>query len=198
MPPAKGAPYHHGELRPVLLAAAAEVIAEVGAGSMSLREVARRAGVSHTAAAYHFGDKIGLLTALAIEGFRHLTSALGETWEQTGDVLELGVAYVRFALAHPAFFDVMFRPDLHHLDDPELVAAKRRARMLLTPQPHDGSPSGSPKLDAGVAEWSLMHGLATLWINGVLPKQLGDDAEAVARIVGRHLSAGAAADSPRA
>ena len=71
-------PYHHGNLRAVLLEAALAEIAERGPQALSLRELARRAGVSHAAPAHHFGDKPGLLTAIAAEGFRRLAVVLGE------------------------------------------------------------------------------------------------------------------------
>ena len=82
--------YHHGDLRRALLRAAVETIAETGPAAMSLREVARRAGVTHAAAAYHFGDKAGLLTAVAAEGYRMLGEALRGA---SPGFLELGVAY---------------------------------------------------------------------------------------------------------
>ena len=99
--------YHHGDLRPALLRAAVETIAETSPAAMSLREVARRAGVTHAAAAYHFGDKAGLLTAVAAEGYRMLGEALRDA---DPGFLELGVAYVRFAVSHRAHFEVMYRP----------------------------------------------------------------------------------------
>ncbi len=121
-------PYHHGHLRAALIAAALEVIAEEGPADLSLRELARRAGVSHAAPAYHFGDKAGLLTVLATEGYGLLADATGSAWRQIGSFLEVGVAYVRFATTHPAHFVVMFRPDLYRGDDPALIAARDRAR----------------------------------------------------------------------
>src|SRR5687768_10681055 len=99
--------YHHGDLRRVLLAEAAAAIADVGPAALSLRELARRAGVSHAAPAHHFGDKTGLLTALAVEGYDLLGSALAASWESEHDFLEVGVAYVGFAVDHPAHFLVM-------------------------------------------------------------------------------------------
>src|SRR3954465_7674531 len=107
--------YHHGDLRRAVLDAALEVIADAGPGAISLRDLARRAGVSHAAPAHHFKDKAGLLTAIAVEGNElladSLTDALDE--ERTG-LIDLGVRYVRFALEHPAHFEVMYRPDLYH------------------------------------------------------------------------------------
>src|SRR5688572_22189691 len=122
--------YHHGDLRRALLDGAVAAIDEVGPTAMSLRDVARRAGVSHAAPAHHFGDKAGLLSALAAEGFRGLAAELGRA-AATGSFLEVGVAYVRFAVAHPAHFAVMFRPDLLHPDDPELVAARAASSAAL-------------------------------------------------------------------
>src|SRR6266487_7090583 len=109
MPPVTR-PYHHGDLRAALLRAAVETITEAGPAAMSMREVARRAGVTHAAATYHFGDKAGLLTALAVDGYRLLGHALREAHENRQSFLELGVAYVRFAVTHRAHFEVMFRP----------------------------------------------------------------------------------------
>src|SRR6266540_1426296 len=117
-------PYHHGDLRRALLDAAIEAITEAGPATVSLRDLARRAGVSHAAPAYHFGDKAGLLTAIAADGFRLLGAALGEAWTATGSFLEVGVAYVGFAVTHRAHFEVMFRPELYRPDDPEVSRAR--------------------------------------------------------------------------
>src|ERR671912_1815682 len=124
-------PYHHGDLPRVLLEAAVEAIDEVGPAAVSMRDLARRAGVSHAAPAHHFGDKAGLLTALAAQGYDLLADALDAARERTGSLLEIGVAYVRFAVDHRAHFDVMFRPDLYHADDAELTAAAGRASAAL-------------------------------------------------------------------
>ena len=168
-------PYHHGDLPRALVAGAVEVLAEVGPSALSLREVARRAGVSHAAPAHHFGDKAGLLTAVAADGFNRLADEL----EEAADFLEVGVAYVRFAVSHEAHFGVMFRPELHRLDDPALVEAKARAAARLYPA------AGS--VEAGVAAWSMVHGFATLWIDGALPPGLPADAEVAVRRIARRL-----------
>src|SRR6516162_2006808 len=110
MPPQPTRPYHHGDLRPALLRAAVEAIGEAGPAAVSLRQVARRAGVTHAAAAYHFGDKAGLLTAVAAEGYRLLGEALAAA-RSAGSFLDVGVAYVRFAVDHRAHFEVMYRPE---------------------------------------------------------------------------------------
>jgi hypothetical protein len=98
------------------------------------------------------------------------------------------VAYVRFAVTHRAQFEVMFRPELYHTDDPQLIQARDAARALLYPPAAEAanSPNGLD-LRAGVAAWSLVHGLATLWLSHNLPPQLGDDPEQITREVAHHL-----------
>jgi AcrR family transcriptional regulator len=177
-------PYHHGDLRPALLRAAVEAIEQVGPAAMSLREVARRAGVSHAAAAYHFGDKAGLITAVAAQGYHMLTQELADARDAGRGFLEVGVAYVRFAVTHRAHFEVMYRPELYRRDDPEVLKARAAAAVLLygTDRPDAG------RLAAGAAAWSLVHGLATLWLNGNLPQQLGNDPEEITRLIAPYLS----------
>ena len=111
------------------------------------------------------------------DGFRRLAATLGEAYQATGSFLEVGVAYVRFAVTHRAHFEVMFRPELYRTDDPELVRAREQARALLYPPAAEAAntPDSGGDMRAGVAAWSLVHGLATLWLNHNLPPQLGDD-----------------------
>ncbi len=175
--------YHHGDLRRTLLAAAVDALGEQGPAALSLRDLARRAGVSHAAPAHHFGDKAGLLTALAAEGYDLLAAALTEARTRTGSFLEVGVAYVVFAAEHRAHFEVMFRPDLYRPDDPQVVTARGRARDALYGGAADVSAEAR---SAGLAAWSIVHGFATLWLSGALPPDLGDDPAAVARpVIGR-------------
>src|SRR5215475_10830299 len=185
-------PYHHGDLRPALLRTAVEAIGQVGPAAMSLREVARRAGVSHAAAAYHFGDKAGLLTAVAAQGYRMLTEELRNARDSGRGFLEVGVAYVRFAVGHRAHFEVMYRPELYRPDDAEIREARAGAAVLLygTESPDAG------QLAAGAAAWSLVHGLATLWLNGNLPEQLGHDPEEITRRIARYLTGPASRGAP--
>ncbi len=152
--------YHHGDLRRAVLDAALDVIAAQGVAAVSLRDLARRAGVSHAAPAHHFGDKTGLLTAVAVEGHNLLADALTDA-----DLREMGVRYVRFALDHPAHFEVMSRPELHHRDDPTLTAARHRAAARLRTGLDDHA---DPEL-AGLAAWSLAHGFAALHLAGRFP-----------------------------
>jgi AcrR family transcriptional regulator len=184
MQPQPARPYHHGDLRAALLRAAVEAIGQAGPAGMSLRDVARRAGVSHAAAAYHFGDKAGLLTAVAAQGYRMLTQELQNARDSRRGFLEVGVAYVRFAVSHRAHFEVMYRPELYRPDDAEVREARAGAAVLLygTASPDAG------QLAAGAAAWSLVHGLATLWLNGNLPPQLGTDPEEITRRIAPYLT----------
>ncbi|MFC8761817.1 TetR/AcrR family transcriptional regulator [Streptomyces sp. NPDC057193] len=161
--------YHHGDLRQAVLAAALDVIAADGPGALSLRDLARRAGVSHAAPAHHFKDRTGLLTAVAAQGYELLAEALAAA----PDLRERGVRYVRFAVEHPAHFQVMFQPDLLRADDPDLLAARERASAGLR--------SGIAELrdvpdarTAGVAAWSLAHGFATLLLTHNVRDAVGD------------------------
>ncbi|WP_084265956.1 TetR/AcrR family transcriptional regulator [Actinomadura macra] len=161
--------------------AAVDAIAESGTAAWSLRGLARRAGVSHAAPAHHFGDKAGVLTAVAAEGYALFADAL----ERAGDDLhDVGLAYVRFAVDHRAHFEVMFRPELYRADDPEVDAARRRADAVLAKGVRNVSPS-VPEGDrtAAIAAWSIVHGFAVLWLSGALPADLGDDPVAAARPV---------------
>ncbi|MFF5976525.1 TetR/AcrR family transcriptional regulator [Streptomyces sp. NPDC012769] len=173
--------YHHGDLRQSVLSAALDVIAAEGPGALSLRDLARRAGVSHAAPAHHFKDRTGLLTAIAAQGYDLLADALAEA----PDLRERGVRYVRFATAHPAHFQVMFQPDLYRADDPELIAARERASAELragitalpgqtAPATGTGTGTGTDPRTAGIAAWSLAHGFATLLLTHNVGGAVGD------------------------
>ncbi len=167
--------YHHGALRAALIGAAEQVIAERGLDSFSLRETARRAGVSAAAPAHHFGDTRGLLTAIAAQAFSELAEALEVADGAAGPDREArikaqGTAYVAFALERPARFDLMWRKPLLNNDDPQLTQAGDRAFQILDRVArHGGAPSSGPTdpaLAPSVAAWSLVHGFARLAIDG--------------------------------
>ncbi|OIV36804.1 TetR family transcriptional regulator [Mangrovactinospora gilvigrisea] len=174
-------PYHHGDLRRAVLDATDEAVRENGVAALSLRDLARRAGVSHAAPAHHFGDKTGLLTAFAAEGHTLLSAELERA---DGDLIEAGVGYLRFALTHPAHFEVMFQDALLRDGDAELEAARARSAALLAATEVSG-PTGAS------AAWSLVHGFATLWLTGSLPATLPPEAAAdpyaAFRAAARHL-----------
>ena len=179
-------PYHHGDLRRVLLRTAVEVIDEHGPTAVTLRGLARRAGVSHAAPAHHFRDKAGLLTAVAAQGYDLLGDALEEA-ARTGDFAEVGVAYVLFAASHPGHFAVMFRPDPYRADDPQVVAARARTTAVL----RGGARArfGTPDRVRALTAWSLVHGLATLVRDGAVSPEPGSDLESLARAVTHGLTA---------
>jgi AcrR family transcriptional regulator len=170
--------YHHGDLRRVVLDAALRAIEETGPAGWSLRELARRAGVSHAAPAHHFGDKTGLLTAVAAQGFALFADTLASA---AGDPLETGVAYVRFAIDHRAHFQVMFRPELYKPDDPTVKPVRERARDILADSVRTLSPGPEHDQVTTVAAWSIVHGFATLWLDGAFSGMVGAEPETVSR-----------------
>jgi AcrR family transcriptional regulator len=177
-------PYHHGDLRRALLDTALAAIAEHGPAAVSLRDVARRAGVSHAAPTHHFRDKTGLLTAVAAEGWTLLADTLGETAARDEGFAELGVAYVLFATSHPAHFAVMRAPGLIRSDDPDLVAAQERAGSHLRAGAagHSRGEPTDPRVTA-LAAWSLVHGLSALLLEGTISPEPGTDVATLARSV---------------
>ncbi len=145
-----------------------------GPALLSLREVARVAGVSHSALAHHFGDKAGLLTAVAVAGHKLLTLQLNtsqSSQQDTGQRLAAtGEAYIRFAVMHPAHFSIMFQSDLINLQHPDYVAACGTSRAVLEQcvlDLADGAHAGDHEINATVvALWSQVHGFADLWLAG--------------------------------
>lgn len=175
--------YHHGDLRAVILAEAARLVAERGADGISLRELARSAGVSHAAPAHHFTDRRGLFTALATEGFRLLTEALAHA---RGRFIDAALAYVRFALEHPGHYQVMFNRSLLDAADAELAAAEAAAAAELSrgvATLRDPNARVDPAA-AQLAAWSLVHGFSTLWLNDAVNAQIkqADPMDTVTRI----------------
>lgn len=178
-------PYHHGELRPALIAAALQLLEKQGLEALSLREVARRVGVSHGAPAHHFPDKRALLAALAAEGFSTLADNMDRAISRAGaDPLRrltaAGVAYIRFALTHPRQFRLMFGADFDERDHfPELAASGDRAFAVLVDAVQDVMQArGEHRPDRHTlivaAAWSGVHGLATLAIDGRLRFAVSD------------------------
>lgn len=182
--------YHHGDLRQALLRSVERIIQKRGIAFVSLREVARDARVSHSAPAHHFGNKAGLLTAFAAQGFERLFVLIEAELKRSGaraapDVLEAtGRAYVRFALSHPEQFGVMFRSELLDASSPEYAEAADRAYGLLRATVKrcvdEGHVAVSDVEGTTAAAWSIAHGFAALWIGGRLPARIGGDPEKLA------------------
>jgi AcrR family transcriptional regulator len=181
--------YHHGNLRATLVAEGLAALEEGDRADVSLRELARRAGVSPNAAYRHFKDKDALLAALAAEGFRQLTEA-GEASQtaprSAGDAKEsfrsYGRAYVVFASRHPALFRLMFGRFTPSERSEELQRAGGRTFQDLYAgvAATSGLPPDDPRVATGALyAWSLVHGLSNLILDG----QVDGDPAALANAV---------------
>ena len=153
----------------LLRRAAAQVIIDYGLAGFSLREVARRANVSHAAPGYHFGDARGLLTALAVEGFRRIydatAAAAAQALSPEERLVSIGTAYVRTAIAYPAHCEVLFRPDLIDVNSVEVETAGIAAFGVLRAAVQELADAHDPTLDVHEASklcWSAMQGLVQL------------------------------------
>ncbi len=177
--------YHHGDLRRTLIEAAVARIERDGPSNLSLRGIARTAGVSHAAPAHHFGDKTGLFTAVAAEGFSLLAARTTPMLDRPDALLQTGVVYVRFAVEHRGYFEVMFRPDLHRAQDPELVAARQKSFDVLYRAARTGAGIADDQDVTGlaVAAWSVVHGFATLYLADNFRDQLPDDLDLATVVV---------------
>ena len=176
--PRRGRPYHHGNLPSALLDAAVALLEADGTKALSLRAVARRAGVSHAAPAHHFGDRNGLLAAVASHGLGRLAEALRRAGLRQADPARVlrsaGAAYLRFATRRKGLFSAVFRSRWAEVDKDALpppaealvplVGACQRAGFLKR---------GSPR-SAALAIWAALHGLAVLTVEGQLPRALGE------------------------
>ena len=180
--------YHHGDLRNALLEAVGEIITERGIGSVSLREAARRAGVSHAAPAHHFGDKQGMLTAFATRGFREFGERMQGAADAVADegpmaqLQAIGVEYMRFAVERKPFFEVMFRSEMHDHDDKEMVAVSKGSFGVLMRVVESVSAEelgGADPLHVAMAAWAKVHGLATLWLDGAISHFTDEDLETI-------------------
>jgi AcrR family transcriptional regulator len=169
--------YHHGDLKATILGEAAVLVAERGAAALSLRELARAAGVSHAAPAHHFTDRRGLFTALATEGFRMLADALAGA---RPDFLAAALAYVRFAIDHPGHYAVMFDKSLYDAADQGLVVAETAAEAELAAgvRTLDDPRANDDPQAAQLAAWSLVHGFSLLWLN----KAIDNDTDPIATV----------------
>ena len=174
----------HGDVRRLVLDAAIAIIELEGAESLSMREVARRAGVSHQAPYHYFGDRSGIFAAISEEGFTGLAQAFRDVHETEMPATKAGfIAYLNFAREHVGHFRVMFRNDIcgvttHALTQTAADSAFEELRLMV-------SRITGPEIDPNKAFtfaamlWSLSHGLATLVIDGPLPNKVppGTDLE---------------------
>lgn len=186
--PSKSKPrYHHGDLRHALIEASLALISEEGFAALTLREVARRAGVTHAAPYRHFADKEALLAAVAEEGFRTMAAQMRERMDKepgpTQRLAACGVAYVMFAIQHPAHFRVMFGPHFtRRVDHGELAREGSNAFGLLVQSLIESQQAGEVRegepMPLALMAWSLVHGLASLLVDGQLQHQVESAAKA--------------------
>lgn len=200
-PPARGSAgkdgYHHGDLRTGLLAAAESLLLEEGVEGFTLRACARRAGVSHAAPAHHFGDVQGLLTAFAALGFERMLARMrryraAAAPEPVAQSRAVGQAYIDFAVANRAHFQLMFRQDLLRQDDAHLREAGQAAfdqlRSTVAAVLTDRGLQSADVEERLLLAWSTVHGFATLLLEQRLEPFRGrKGAEAFARDMGRAL-----------
>jgi AcrR family transcriptional regulator len=174
--------YHHGDLRNALIKAGMEILEENGLPGLSLRAIAARVGVSHTAPKNHFGSLRGLLTAIGTEGFRMHARAMRDGVSETSPGKErLRAAidgYVAFAEAHPALFAMMFSPLYCDFADEDLSTEARKSYAVLedisTGLDWDKGALPHGQLRTEMMLWSLAHGFATLRLAGQFRDDNGD------------------------
>jgi AcrR family transcriptional regulator len=178
-PPRRGR-YHHGDLRRAMIDGALRILAAEGVAGLSLRAVARRAGVSQAAPYRHFADKAALLAAVAEEGFRALTAAMRDAAAAAGDDLivrfrAVGLTYIRFAVDRPARFRLMFgREVAHGAGNERFDQAASETFALLVTGIERGQRAGLIRpgnpMDMAMASWSMVHGLSALLVDGQLSR----------------------------
>ena len=197
--------YHHGDLRQSLIDAAIALISEEGISDLSLRQVARRVGVSHNAPYRHFEDKEALLAAVAEQGFQSLRVAM-ETARQvippdSSQHLEaIGVAYVHFALAHPFHYRLMFGDYRCNLSKYSALAeAAQQSFMVLVNTIREGQVAGifrsADPVDMAQVAWSLVHGQSMLGLDNKLQVKQGEEFEAFLKFSSQMLIQGLASNS---
>jgi AcrR family transcriptional regulator len=172
--PRKTAGYHHGDLRAGLIDAATEIVEKEGVMALSLRGVARKAGVSQTAPYHHFSDKEALLAAVAETGFQGLSQAMEKAEHEglsSGErMVALGRTYVSFATSNPGRFRLMFGPLIREkLTYPDLLVSSAKSLEMIRGavelrRQDVGATIGNVEADT-MAAWSIVHGLATLLID---------------------------------
>jgi AcrR family transcriptional regulator len=168
-------PYHHGDLRAACLRAAMELLEEGGTTALSLRAVARRAGVSPAAPYRHYADRDALISAVAAVGYRELAEQLAAAHpapSTADDLAAVAVAYVQFALQRPALFRVMFVEPCDR-DNSERVAATNAISEYVGAIVRHSFPGSNPDALA-TAVWALVHGLAFLHLDGKLDSATPD------------------------
>jgi AcrR family transcriptional regulator len=197
--------YHHGDLRQCLIDAAIELISEEGIRDLSLRQVAKRVGVSHNAPYRHFEDKETLLAEIAAQGFQSLKAAMEMACQNipqdSSQRLEaIGIAYVNFALAHPAYYRLMFGEYQSNLGKySSLAKAAQESFLVLVTTIREGQVAkifrvGDP-VDMARVAWSLVHGQSMLALDNKLQVKQEKELEAFLKFSSQILLQGLACNS---
>ena len=184
--------YHHGDLPRALLDAALHIVETQGTEALTLRAVARLAGVSQAAPYRHFANKEAILAAVAEDGFRSLMTAMRQSVQDCGDLplarlRAVGIGYVTFATSHPSHFRVMFGRDMADRSAfPALRQVASDTLAMVVDAIADGQRAGlvrseEPAADLALTAWSSVHGLSALLIDGVLDRPVAEVAEMVTR-----------------
>jgi AcrR family transcriptional regulator len=174
--PKSGDSYHHGNLRAACLRAAIDLLEENGSAGLSLRAVARRAGVSPTAPYRHYADRDALVSAVAAEGYRELAITLAAAHPSPStpdDLAAVAAAYVRFALDRPALFRAMFAEPCDPRSE-DRVAATAAITEYVTTLVRHAFPAADDPAALSTAVWALVHGLAFLHLDGKLDSSTPD------------------------
>lgn len=180
--------------RAEILEASLSLLEEGGVEALSMREVARRTGLSHQAPYHHFGDRESILAELVQDGFKKLRGYFRKAMDRPHDYqhrMELmGRTYVQFALDHPEQFRLMFRAPLVDIEDHEHAKyeAESAFGMLVAAVTADRPERQEQELDAIIACWSVAHGLATLLLDGKLDQFLGTGPKVRAKAVASVMS----------
>jgi AcrR family transcriptional regulator len=171
--------YHHGDLKNALIQAGVEILAKDGVSGLSLRKVALKAGVSHSAPYAHFADKQALIAAISTEGFRQLYERVSRVTEKyksqpAKQLIEVAWTYVQFAMDDPDRFKVMFSAVLEKEKEyPEFVAESQRnfqlVKMIVEANQASGQLRGGPSEMVALSAWGIVHGFVMLLLEGQIP-----------------------------
>lgn len=168
----KAQPYHHGQLREALASSGRALLEEKGIRGFTLRECARRAGVSHAAPAYHFASIDDLLAELAVQGFNELAAAMtaevSRADASTSHLVAQGVGYMAFAAGNPALFQLMFSREANRLETPALAAAAEAVRNLHAAAVEAAIPHASGEIKQRMTDFAgaSVHGFISLLLDG--------------------------------
>lgn len=194
--------YHHGNLRPALIAAALEVLGERGIAGVTLRETARRVGVTHAAPYRHFADKAALLVAVSERGFNELYEQVTAVYAAAGDnprdkLTAMARAYIRFAMERPALYRLMIgRRRFEPGEYPSHDEATQKSLSALVDTIRGGQEAGliregdPDKL--GLVAWASTHGLASILIDGRVQRSAVEEAQELATLAAETLWEGLA------